>query len=250
MIIDPEMVAAQEDTQLILPLLVRQHTALWVQVVFFGALLSAIMSTASGAILAPSVSMTENVLKPFLRGRLKDRQQLWLTRAVVATFALCVTVFAMVSDNSIYGMVENSNKVTLVSAVAPLVAGMFWRRANTQGALASIVVGSVVWVALEAVAAPGDAVPPQLAGFLASALALVAGSLAPPLALLQRGHDAEAVPEPSEPSEQRSALLSGAAGAAAAPDFSALHAVVAGAGGGVELAPAARGVAPVQGPPA
>ena len=39
---------------------------MWAQMMFFGALLSAILSTASGALLAPTATFTENVLRPFV----------------------------------------------------------------------------------------------------------------------------------------------------------------------------------------
>jgi Na+/proline symporter len=43
------------------------------QVLFFGALLSAILSTASGAIIAPTSLCTENIIKPFYP-HMSDRQ--------------------------------------------------------------------------------------------------------------------------------------------------------------------------------
>jgi SSS family solute:Na+ symporter len=55
------------EIQRILPDLVLGKMPLWAQVMFFGALLSAILSTASGALLAPTALFTENVLRPFCR---------------------------------------------------------------------------------------------------------------------------------------------------------------------------------------
>jgi Na+/proline symporter len=64
-LIDPALVEAKmaEDAQLILPELILQHMPVFAQVMFFGALLSAIMSTASGTLLAPSVTFSENILR-------------------------------------------------------------------------------------------------------------------------------------------------------------------------------------------
>ena len=45
--------------QQILPNLVLHKMPVWAQVMFFGALLSAILSTASGALLAPTALFTE-----------------------------------------------------------------------------------------------------------------------------------------------------------------------------------------------
>jgi len=181
LLIDPKMVEPllagdQNENQLILPNLILGHTPVFAQVVFFGALLSAIMSSASGALLAPTSLFTENVLRPFLP-HMSDRQFLLTLRLVLVIFALAVLVFALESDASIYQMVQNAYKVTLVSAFAPLAMGLFWKRATTAGALLSVVLGLVTWLLLEAVA-PEALVPPQLVGLAASFLGMVAGSLA------------------------------------------------------------------------
>jgi SSS family transporter len=181
LLIDPQMVGPlaagdANQSQLILPNLILGHTPLFAQVMFFGALLSAIMSSASGALLAPTSLFTENVLRPFLP-HMSDRQFLLTLRLVLVIFALAVLVFALESDASIYQMVQNAYKVTLVSAFAPLVLGLFWKRATTAGALLSVVLGLVTWLLLEAVA-PEALLPPQLVGLAASFLGMVAGSLA------------------------------------------------------------------------
>jgi len=179
-LIDPGMVAGliDKDHQQILPTLIIGHTPLVAQILFFGAMLSAVMSTASATLLAPSVTFTENVLKKFLRRELDDREFLRAMRIVVAAFAVGVTAFALNSNSTIYEMVVGAYKVTLVAAFVPLAAGLYWRRATAQGALAAIVGGLVTWIALEVVA-PDGLFPPQLAGLLVSIAGMIAGSLAP-----------------------------------------------------------------------
>ena len=78
LVADPSLggLFAAEDAreiQRILPDLVLGKMPLWAQVMFFGALLSAILSTASGALLAPTALFTENVLRPFVP-HMSDRQ--------------------------------------------------------------------------------------------------------------------------------------------------------------------------------
>jgi solute:Na+ symporter, SSS family len=179
-LIDPAMVARliEKEHQQILPSLVIDHTPLFAQILFFGALLSAVMSTASATLLAPSVTFTENILKRIIRTELSDRQFLGIMRAVVAVFAVGVTLFALNSDSTIYEMVVGAYKVTLVAAFVPLAAGLYWRRATSQGALAAIVGGLVTWVVLEIVA-PDGLFPPQLAGLLVSIAGMLLGSLLP-----------------------------------------------------------------------
>ena len=69
--------------------------------------------------------------------------------------------------------------VTLATAFVPLACGLYWRGgASTQGALASIAAGLLVWTGLEFFH-PDFVVAPHLAGLLAGTAAMIGGSLAP-----------------------------------------------------------------------
>jgi len=88
-----------------------------------------------------------------------------------------VTSFALSTNESIYGMVENAYKVTLVGAFVPLVCGLYWKRATNMGAVLAIMCGLLVWIGCESMAKDAI-VPPQLAGLLAAFGGMVVGSLA------------------------------------------------------------------------
>ncbi|MBP9218919.1 MAG: sodium:solute symporter family protein [Sterolibacterium sp.] len=180
-----------EDSQLVLPTLVLQHTPLVAQVFFFGAVLSAIMSCSSATLLAPSVSFAENVLRGFWPN-MGDHRFLWVMRATVVGFTLLVLLFALNSQASIFHMVENAYKVTLAGAFVPLMGGILWKRATNQGALAAIFGGLLSWLLVEmligsegsqgvyAYSVIGEqGIPAQLIGLAVSAIGMVAGSLLP-----------------------------------------------------------------------
>jgi len=177
LVVDAPMVErlVDKDSQLILPTLILERTPFAVQVLFFGALVSAILSTAAGALLAPAVVIAENVVKPFARPK-DDRAALRAMRFTVAALAVAVTIMALTSSMSIYQLVNESGKVVMVSSFVPLAAGLFWPRANTAGALASIAAGLSVWIGLE-ITMPEALVPPALAGLFAGFVAMIAGSL-------------------------------------------------------------------------
>jgi len=167
------------EIQLLLPNLVLGHMPFFAQVMFFGALLSAILSTASGALLAPTALFTENVIKP-LFGSMPDKRFLLLLRTVLVFFTAGVLIFALNNTSTMYEMIQNAYKVTLAGAFIPLVCGIYWHRATTQGALLAAVGGIAVWVTCEAFFAEAT-VPPQLVGLFASAAFIVLGSYAPQL---------------------------------------------------------------------
>jgi len=172
--------AGGDEYQKLLPLFVLSKMPLVMQILFFGALLSAIKSTSSATLLAPSTSFVENILKN-LRPHMGDRQQLFAMRATIVSFAGLVLAYAiMMKGTSIYELVSAAYQVTLVGAFVPLVFGLYWSRATTQGAIFSLVAGVGVWIVmLPQVSKLGASFPGQLAGLLAATIAMVVGSLGP-----------------------------------------------------------------------
>jgi solute:Na+ symporter, SSS family len=127
-LIDPALFTTllDQDSQLVLPILILRHTPVFAQILFFGAVLSAVMSCASATLLAPSMMLSENVIKGALP-HLTDREFLRVMRlvVVVVVFAALVLTIALSSDSNIYQLVVNTYKVTLVAAFVPLCAGLF-----------------------------------------------------------------------------------------------------------------------------
>ncbi|MED5619612.1 sodium:solute symporter family protein [Ideonella sp. BN130291] len=171
---------AKNDYQRLLPTFVLTKMPLVMQILFFGALLSAIKSTSSATLLAPSTSFVENILKN-LRPQMKDRQQLFAMRCTIVVFAVLVLLYAIaMKGTSIYELVSAAYQITLVGAFVPLVTGLYWRRATTQGAVLSLAAGVLTWlVFLPQVSQLGEQFPGQLAGLIAALVGMVAGSLAP-----------------------------------------------------------------------
>ncbi len=204
----------QQAVQRILPQLVLDKTPFLAQVMFLGALLSAIMSTASGTLLAPASLFTENILRPLIPS-VNDKRLLWCVRTALIFFAAGATLFAINNSGTMYDMVLEAYSVPLVAAFVPLVMGIYWKRSTTQGAVWSIFAGVCVWLPLlllnkhvdlpsaEAVESSFRIIPtaiaswlhqqatwldeacrftifpPQLAGLIASFIGMVLGSLAP-----------------------------------------------------------------------
>jgi len=180
LIIMPEATSAllKDDPQKVLPTLVMEKMPFVMQVLFFGALLSAIKSCASATLLAPSVTFTENIWRQF-RPRVSDRENLKTMRISVLVFSACVLAYSIrMQGTPIYELVSGAYQVPLVGAFVPLVMGLYWKRATTQGALLAVFLGIGIWLAGLNMAW-GAAFPAQLAGVLAAFTGMIVGSLAP-----------------------------------------------------------------------
>ncbi len=169
-ILYPELLSS--DKQLFLPTIVLEKGSLWLQILFFGALLSAILSTTSGAILAPATVFGENLLRPFYP-EVSDKKLLQWMRWSVLGVAFCSAGMALLKSN-IYDLVAQSSALSLVSLFVPLVAGLYWKKASNWGALLSMSLGMGVWLWAEFTV---TATPSLILGLLASILGMLLGSL-------------------------------------------------------------------------
>jgi SSS family solute:Na+ symporter len=178
-----------DDPQAVLPKMILEHMPLFVQILFFGALVSAIKSCSSATLLAPSTSFVENILRHLVPG-LSDKQLLAAMRISIFVFTSLVLTYAIISHGTpIYDLVSSAYQVTLVGSFVPLTFGLYWRRATTQGAILSIGLGITAWAiilfsnqlsalvpALEGI---DEILPAQLIGLGAALVGMFVGSLAP-----------------------------------------------------------------------
>ena len=186
---DKALDLAQNDYQRVLPTFIMGHMPLVMQILFFGALLSAIKSTSSATLLAPTTSFVENILKQ-IRPGMSDKQQLLAMRLTLVVFAFCVLLYSIkMQGTPIYELVSAAYQVTLVGAFVPLVFGLYWSRATTQGAIFSILGGVAVWLLFfPQVTTWGEYFPGQLAGLLVALVGMVLGSLLPQWLLSRHEH--------------------------------------------------------------
>ncbi|MFO0467995.1 MAG: sodium:solute symporter family protein [Bacteroidota bacterium] len=161
------------DTQMIIPIIVLEHGSLFLQIVFFGALLSAILSTTSGAILAPATVIGENILRPMLRNN-SDKLMLHTMRLSVVGVAICAA-FLATSKSNIYELVGMSSALSLVALFFPLTAGLFWKSTSRIGAILSMISGLFAWILAEFVL--HSQIPSILVGGGMSLFFIILGSL-------------------------------------------------------------------------
>lgn len=161
------------DTQLALPNMVLRHTPLTIQILFFGSLLSAIMSTTSSAILAPAAIFSENLVKPLFGHKFSDKQFLVLTKGAVLLFSIIATVMACMRSN-IYELVGESSVLSLVSLFVPMCLGIYWKKASAAGALLSMVLGLITWIIFEVFKTDWPGLVPAT---IVSAIGMIIGSL-------------------------------------------------------------------------
>lgn len=162
--------------QMLIPYLVKGFTSPIVQICFFGAMTSAILSTASGAILAPSSILSENLFKYILPKKDWAEKRLLLLSRISVLITASIGLMIAMGRQDIYELVEESSAISLVSLFTPLAFGLFSSKCTQVHAILSLTLGSIVWlfaIYLE------TTINPILYGFTASILPMLAEFIFP-----------------------------------------------------------------------
>lgn len=131
------------------PELAINHVPFPIGAALLMGVLGASMSTANGGLLAISSVMSRNIIqRDILRRMLKrpgldDRKLLLTTR--IFTIPMMVAAFVLgylIPQPGVYLILAFD--IVFAGAWAPLTLGLFWRKANTPAALASLIVGSAI----------------------------------------------------------------------------------------------------------
>ncbi len=137
----------QGDSEMILPVMVQNLFPLPLAVVMVAAILSAVMSSADGALLALSTLFTRNIL-PLVMPRNKDeKKQLMISRIVVVVFAVLTTVIGISYPHAFLLMNFGFDSL-LAGLFIPLTLALYWNRINTAGFFCGVLTGILVRVLL------------------------------------------------------------------------------------------------------
>lgn len=163
----------QGEVQQLLPRLILAHSPFWLQILFFGALISAIFSTCSGAMLAPAAILTENIIKPLWKHKLQDKHFLLLLRLSVLLIAGFGCWLAL-QRNNIYELVGESSVLGLVTLLVPLYCALYSKKATAWGATFAMLAGGLVWYCFAYLTETN--LPALIPGFLASVFGMAIGN--------------------------------------------------------------------------
>jgi solute:Na+ symporter, SSS family len=141
------------DPFLAMPTIALDHVPFPIGAALLMGVLGASMSTANGGLLAISSVISRNLIqRDVLRGLMKkpgmeDKKLLRTTR--IATIPMMIAAFVLASilpQPGIYLVVAFD--IVFAGALAPLTLGLFWKRANTPAAIASLIGGTVLRLVL------------------------------------------------------------------------------------------------------
>ena len=104
---------------------------------------SALMSTASGTLLASSTLLSHDILKQYWLKNMSDRQFVLLSRMMTLAVGIVAIVFAIWIQDVLVAL-DVAYAILSGAIFVPVVLGFFWKRATAKAGFYSIVISSLV----------------------------------------------------------------------------------------------------------
>ena len=134
-----------EDTSYLLVSAAMTHLPAILTAIFIAALTSALMSTSDSSLLAGASAVTENLIPLITGKKLEGKKALWATRIMVLVNGIVGLSIALWAQ-TIYELSVVAWTLLLVGLFVPFAFGMYWKKANSWGAVAAFVGGFTVWI--------------------------------------------------------------------------------------------------------
>jgi SSS family solute:Na+ symporter len=144
--------------------------------VVLASVCSALLSTASGTLLASSTLLTHDIMKQYWFKQMDDQRFLILSRVTTLCIGTLAIIFAIWIQDVLVAL-DVAYAILSGAIFVPLVVGYFWNWATAKAAFASIIAGTIVvlaGLAIEGITSTN----PIMYGIAVSLIVMVAMSLA------------------------------------------------------------------------
>ena len=116
--------------------------------VILAGILAATMSTADSQLLAASSGVSQNLFADFFGFNMNERKSMIVARGTVLAIAVLGVVFASNPNSSVFEIVSFAWAGFGATFGPVVLAALFWKRSNKEGALSGMIVGAItifVW---------------------------------------------------------------------------------------------------------
>ena len=137
-----------KDPDLIIPQMLYANTPPWFSVLILLVVLAASMSTLASLVLVASAALSVDMFGFRTKGDGADPKGVLVLRALCGVFIAVSVLIAGAKVTFIVNLMAISWGALAGTFMAPYVYGLFWRRANLQGAAAGMLSGVVLSVGL------------------------------------------------------------------------------------------------------
>ncbi len=135
-----------EDPNLVIPTLALNLLPAPLFTLLTVGLIALIMSSADSSLIIPPSVIVNNLI-PMIRPNMDDKTKVLLTRILVLVTAFVSLAIALWAA-TIYFLTQIAWYLILFVQAIPFIFGIYWRKANRTGAIASVITNVALWIPL------------------------------------------------------------------------------------------------------
>ena len=139
----PDLVG--KDSDYVVPLILNAGIPAFFSSLMVAGIFSAGMSTVSSVLLTTTSAITRDLYQKIFRRGATDADALRLSRYVTAFLGFLAICIGIYKPSSIFQLVLFAFGGLGIWA-APILAGMYWKRATKAGAIVSVLLGEIIYV--------------------------------------------------------------------------------------------------------
>ena len=143
--------------------------------IVMAAIMAAIMSTADSILLQVGTIASRDIYQRFIHPKADDKQMVLVSRILILALGVIGFIVAVVKPPGIFYIVIFTTSVLGSAFLPAYVCAVWWKKANTPGAISSMIGGALVAYLAQITS---FVLPPMLAGVLISSILMILVSLA------------------------------------------------------------------------
>lgn len=137
-----------KDADFIVPLILEKNVSPWISALLITGIVSAGMSTISALLVVCTGGITRDIYQNMFNPAATQKQILSLSRWFTILVGIAAVIIGIAKPAGIFALIRFAFG-GLGIWVAPVILGMYWKRATRAGAISSVIVGEIAYVAMK-----------------------------------------------------------------------------------------------------
>lgn len=137
-----------KETDFIIPIVLQQNLPSYVSALLITGIVSAGMSTISALLIVATGGVTRDIYQNFINPQASSSHLLSLSRYVTIVLGILAILIGILKPAGIFALIRFAFG-GLGIWVAPVILGMYWKKASRTGAITAVIVGELAYVAME-----------------------------------------------------------------------------------------------------
>lgn len=137
-----------KDADFIVPLILGQNVSPWISALLITGIVSAGMSTISALLVVCTGGITRDIWQNMFNPAATQQQILKLSRWFTIIVGIVAVIIGIMKPAGIFALIRFAFG-GLGIWVAPVILGMYWKKATSAGAICAVIIGEIVYVAMK-----------------------------------------------------------------------------------------------------